>query len=130
MEIPLVHEPSWRWSRSPNHVSTTRHTVRSYGSFFGSAAHVPVSLACMFMYISASAPSRHLLGTTNGLGQLTASGVRAFAPTAASSLFALSREIYAHGGRAGTLGEYLVYAVLVVITVIAVFWSMKLPRGI
>ena len=86
--------------------------------------------ACMFMYISASAPSRFLLGTTNGLAQLTASSVRAFAPTAASSLFALSLELHTLGGWVGWFGGYLVYIVFSVIPGVAVFWSLRLPRDI
>jgi len=88
-----------------------------------------MSYACMFMYISSSAPSRFHLGTTNGLAQLTASGVRAFAPTVASSLFALSLELHhTLGGLAGWSGGYLVYFVFsVILPSLAVFWSFRLP---
>ncbi|KAF9463622.1 major facilitator superfamily domain-containing protein [Collybia nuda] len=84
-----------------------------------------MSYACMFLYIAAAAPSRSALGTTNGLAQLTASGTRAIAPTAASSLFALSLTL--RGGTSIT-GGYMVYIVLNLITAVAVFWSTRLPR--
>jgi len=80
--------------------------------------------ACMFMYVAASAPSRSSLGVTNGLAQLTASSVRALAPSAASSLFSFSLELY--GGRSD-LGGHLVYIVLCAISAIAFWWSFRLP---
>ncbi|KAJ3515312.1 hypothetical protein NLJ89_g1840 [Agrocybe chaxingu] len=89
-----------------------------------------MSYACMFMYISASAPSRFLLGTTNGLAQLTASSVRAAAPTTASSLFSLSLELRTLGGLSGFLGGYLVYAVFVSIPAVAALWGFTLPSEI
>ncbi|KAF8636255.1 hypothetical protein AX16_011025 [Volvariella volvacea WC 439] len=89
-----------------------------------------MSYACMFMYISASTPSRFLLGTTNGLAQLTASSMRALAPTTASSLFSLSLELCTLGGVLGKLGGYLVYVVFVLIPAVAVGWSMKLPEDV
>ena len=39
-----------------------------------------------------SAPSRAALGATNGLAQAMASGIRALAPSVASSLFSMSLE--------------------------------------
>lgn len=118
-------------------------TYMSYGSFSFSKP-IAISLinrlvffwflvysACMFMYISSSAPSRFLLGTTNGLAQLTASGMRALAPTVASSLFALSLELHhTLGGWIGWFGGYLVYIVFSVIPGMAVFWSLRLPRDV
>ncbi|TFK34502.1 major facilitator superfamily domain-containing protein [Crucibulum laeve] len=87
-----------------------------------------MSYACMFMYIAASAPSRSALGTTNGMAQLTASGTRALAPTAASSLFSFSLELHSRGGTLGSCGKYLVYVVLCSISVAAVGWSTRLPK--
>ena len=84
----------------------------------------------MFMYISASSPTRFLLGTTNGLAQLTASGVRAFAPAVASSLFSFSLELHTLGGWVGWLGGYLVYIVFSFIPGVAVLWSLRLPREV
>lgn len=113
-------------------------TYMSYGSFipfplFSLSLIVIMALlfipACMFMYISYSAPTRFHLGTTNGLAQLTASSMRAFAPTVASSLFSLSLELHSTlGGWAGWFGGYLVYIVFSVIPAVAVFWSLRLPR--
>ena len=113
-------------------------TYMSYGSFCRSLSFILLITclissfysACMFMYISASTPSRFLLGTTNGLAQLTASSMRAFAPTAASSLFALSLELHTLGGWVGWFGGYLVYIVLSVIPGVAVFWSLRLPKDV
>lgn len=79
------------------------------------------------MYIAASAPSRSSLGTTNGLAQLTASSVRALAPTTASSLFSLSLELRGHGNG---IGGHLVYVVLCVVTMAAIGWSFRLPTSL
>ncbi|KAH6917777.1 major facilitator superfamily domain-containing protein [Coprinopsis sp. MPI-PUGE-AT-0042] len=87
-----------------------------------------MSYACMFLYVAASAPNKSSLGTTNGLAQLTASGVRALAPTTSSSLFALSLGLAGRGGLGGWLGGRMVYIVLEVITVAALVWSMRLPK--
>jgi hypothetical protein len=88
----------------------------------------PLLAACMFLYVAASAPNKSSLGTTNGLAQLTASGVRALAPTTASSLFSLSLGLAGRGGLGGWLGAKMVYVVLNVITVAALVWSSKLPK--
>ncbi|EAU89606.1 hypothetical protein CC1G_02495 [Coprinopsis cinerea okayama7 len=87
-----------------------------------------MSYACMFLYIGAAAPSRETLGTTNGLAQLTASGVRALAPTTASSLFSISLSLASRGGRLGYLGGLMVYVVLNIITVASLTWSKRLDR--
>ncbi|KAF5383858.1 hypothetical protein D9615_003796 [Tricholomella constricta] len=85
-----------------------------------------MSYACMFMYIAAAAPSRSSLGATNGLAQLTASSVRALAPSTASSLFSFSLELAVGNGR--FIGGYLVYIVLCTISAIALWWSCRLPE--
>ncbi|KAF8074654.1 major facilitator superfamily domain-containing protein [Lyophyllum atratum] len=85
-----------------------------------------MSYACMFMYIAASAPSRSSLGATNGLAQLTASSVRALAPSTASSLFSLSLEL--GGGHSKRAGGYLVYTVLCTIATASLWWSFRLPK--
>lgn len=102
--------------------------------------HLPVThlvlcimnTACMFMYIAASASSRSSLGTTNGLAQLTASSMRALAPSAASSLFSLSLELKGNHtpgqGIVSILGGYLVYLVLGAISIGAVGWGVWLPK--
>ncbi|KIY74331.1 MFS general substrate transporter [Cylindrobasidium torrendii FP15055 ss-10] len=68
-----------------------------------------------------SAPSPEALATTNGLAQMLCSATRALAPTAASSLFALSLETHALGG-------FLVYALLIFSMTVLVWWSLMLPR--
>ncbi|KAG5643880.1 hypothetical protein DXG03_009510 [Asterophora parasitica] len=88
-----------------------------------------MSYACMFMYIAASAPSRSSLGATNGLAQLTASSVRALAPSTASSLFSFSLELAA-SGKADSIGRHLVYIVLCSITAVSLWWSCRLPESL
>ncbi|GLB43326.1 putative major facilitator superfamily protein [Lyophyllum shimeji] len=85
-----------------------------------------MSYACMFMYIAAAAPSRSTLGATNGLAQLTASSVRALAPSTASSLFSFSLELGA--GNKKNVGGYLVYIILCTISTAALWWSFRLPE--
>ncbi|KAF4596671.1 hypothetical protein EYR38_008059 [Pleurotus pulmonarius] len=60
-----------------------------------------MSYGAIFIYISASAPSRSLLGATNGLAQTTVSIMRAIGPAAANSLFSLSIEKQYLGGWMG-----------------------------
>ncbi|KAF8597739.1 MFS general substrate transporter [Ceratobasidium sp. AG-I] len=49
-----------------------------------------LGFSCVFMFVTTSAPSPALLGTTNGLAQMSCSFVRALGPAGAASLFALS----------------------------------------
>jgi MFS family permease len=49
-------------------------------------------IATIFMFITASAPAKNVLGAINGLGQTTASMARAVGPALATSLFAFSKE--------------------------------------
>ncbi|QRV75718.1 major facilitator superfamily transporter [Ceratobasidium sp. AG-Ba] len=49
-----------------------------------------LGFSCTFIFVTSSAPSPALLGTTNGLAQTSCSLVRAFGPAGAASLFALS----------------------------------------
>ncbi|KAG8721454.1 hypothetical protein FRC08_012800 [Ceratobasidium sp. 394] len=49
-----------------------------------------LGFSCTFIFVTASAPSPSLLGTTNGLAQTLCSLVRALGPAGAASLFALS----------------------------------------
>ena len=44
------------------------------------------------MFITASAPSKNVLGAINGASQTTVSIARAFGPALAASLFAFSKE--------------------------------------
>lgn len=80
-----------------------------------------LSLGCIFMYITASAPNKHSLGATNGLSQTTVSIARAIGPAMATSLFSISVE---HN----LLGGYAVYAILIVLTCFAVLLAMRLPE--
>lgn len=73
------------------------------------------------MYIADAAPSRNSLGATNGLAQLTASTMRAFAPSTASSLFSFSLE-------SGFMGGTLVYWILSAVTLTALYLSFRLPK--
>ncbi|KAJ8595483.1 MFS general substrate transporter, partial [Rhizopogon salebrosus TDB-379] len=51
-----------------------------------------MAFATIFMFITASAPAKNVLGAINGLGQTTASVARAIGPALATSLFAFSKE--------------------------------------
>ncbi|KAJ7159094.1 major facilitator superfamily multidrug-resistance, DHA1 sub-family [Mycena crocata] len=66
-------------------------------------------------------PNRASIGSVNGLAQMVAPTLRAVAPTFASSLFALSLKNNLAGG-------YMVYIVLVGVTLCAVRCAMMLPR--
>lgn len=72
------------------------------------------------MYISAGAPHQSALGLTNGLAQTTASIVRTFAPSMATSLFALSQQY-------SLLNGTLVYWLLCLVTVGGLVASLYLP---
>ncbi|KAJ7149118.1 major facilitator superfamily multidrug-resistance, DHA1 sub-family, partial [Mycena filopes] len=74
----------------------------------------------VFIYISAAAPNRASVGATNGLCQLCASSMRAIAPAASVSLFALSIE-------QGYLGGWMVYYVLIAAACGAVGVALQLP---
>jgi len=60
------------------------------------------------MFITASAPSKNVLGAINGLGQTSASMARAVGPAFATSLFAFSKERNLLNGNA-------VYVVLIIL---------------
>jgi predicted membrane protein len=77
--------------------------------------------ACIFIYITASAPSKRSLGAVNGLSQTTVSTVRAIAPALATSLFSLSVE-------RNILGGYAVYAILLVLSVFGLLLATQLPH--
>jgi len=49
-----------------------------------------LGFSCVFMFVTSSAPSPALLGTTNGLAQMSCSFIRTLGPAGAASLFALS----------------------------------------
>ncbi|KAJ8077575.1 hypothetical protein PM082_002007 [Marasmius tenuissimus] len=62
------------------------------------------------------------LGSVNGLAQMISSGTRAFAPAFGSSLFALSLQ-------SGILGGYLVDCILLCMTLVGIWCSLRLPRS-
>ncbi|KAF8886149.1 major facilitator superfamily domain-containing protein [Infundibulicybe gibba] len=80
-----------------------------------------MAYGCIFMYITASSPNKHLLGATNGLAQTSVSLARAFGPAISTSLFALSVE-------KNLLGGYAVYVVLVAISCLAILLAVRLPE--
>ena len=60
------------------------------------------------MFITASAPTKNVLGAINGLGQTTASIARAVGPAFATSLFAFSKEHNVLNGNA-------IYVILIIL---------------
>ncbi|KAG1738387.1 major facilitator superfamily domain-containing protein [Suillus paluster] len=79
--------------------------------------------SCIILYINNGAPSKDLLGATNGLAQTLASMMRAAGPTAVSSLFALSLENDLAGGTA-------VYWIMCTITILVLGFSTYLPKSL
>ncbi|KAG8221011.1 major facilitator superfamily domain-containing protein [Butyriboletus roseoflavus] len=59
-----------------------------------------VAFACVFMFITASAPSKNTLGSINGMGQTSASIARAIGPAMATSMYAFSKQHHIFGGQA------------------------------
>ncbi|KAG5726787.1 Protein ZINC INDUCED FACILITATOR-LIKE 1 [Termitomyces sp. T112] len=80
-----------------------------------------MSFGCIFMFITASAPSKRALGATNGLSQTAASIVRAAGPAMTTSLFAASAEHNLMWG-------YAVYAILFIFSCLAVRLASRLPH--
>jgi len=74
------------------------------------------------IFVVSSAPSRQAMGATNGLNQTLSSLMRAIGPAGATSLFALTVE-------RNLLNGFLIYAVFVVITAMAVSASALLPKN-
>ena len=61
------------------------------------------------------------LGATNGIGQMVASGMRAIAPSVASSLFSISLQRNLAGGN-------FVYFFLLGVTLVGMRCSLLLPK--
>lgn len=59
-----------------------------------------LSLASIFMFITASAPAKNVLGAVNGMGQMTSSIAHAVGPMFAASIFAFSKDHNILGGHA------------------------------
>jgi len=74
----------------------------------------------IFVFITASAPSKNILGAINGLGQTTASMTRAFGPALATSLFAFSKEYNVLHGNAS-------YVILIMLGGALCWLGLRLP---
>lgn len=57
-------------------------------------------LACMFMFITAAAPSKNTLGSINGMGQTSVAIARAVGPAMVTSMYAFSKQHQILGGHA------------------------------
>ncbi|KAG1722566.1 MFS general substrate transporter [Suillus lakei] len=79
--------------------------------------------SCIILYVNNGAPSRDLLGATNGLAQTLGSMMRAIGPTVVSSLFALSLEKNLAGGTA-------VYWIMCMIVILVLIFSTYLPKSL
>jgi MFS family permease len=78
------------------------------------------AFGCAALFVTASAPNKRSLGTTNGLAQTTASIARAIGPALASSLFSLSVE-------QNIVGGYGVFLLLGIISCALVRLGMGYP---
>ncbi|KAK7037742.1 hypothetical protein VNI00_010703 [Paramarasmius palmivorus] len=88
------------------------------------AVTMDMAYGAIFMFVTASAPSRSALGATNGLSQMAVSIARAIGPAMATSMFAASVQ-------EGWVGGYAVYIVFVVLSVLAVGGlAVRLPREV
>ena len=82
-----------------------------------------MTTGCSFIFITGATPDKRSIGAVNGIGQLSASIVRAIAPAGASSLFALSLD-------RNWLGGYAVYAIFAVLSSLGMLVGIPLPaRG-
>ncbi|KAG1767185.1 MFS general substrate transporter [Suillus placidus] len=77
----------------------------------------------VFMFITASAPAKSVLGAVNGLGQTSASMARVVGPAFATSLFAFSKEHNILNGNA-------VYVVLIMLAGVLRLLGSQLPDDI
>ncbi|KAG2042650.1 MFS general substrate transporter [Suillus americanus] len=77
----------------------------------------------VFMFITASAPTKNVLGAVNGLGQTSASMARVIGPAFATSLFAFSKEHNILNGNA-------VYVVLIMLAGVLRWLGSQLPDEI
>lgn len=82
-----------------------------------------ITIGCIFMLVTASAPNKRSLGATNGLSQTTVSMARAIGPALSTSLYSFSIEY-------NILGGYAVYAILATLSVGALLLSQQLPRNL
>jgi len=87
------------------------------------ALGVNSSYGCIFIYLTAASPNRASLGATNGLAQVLVSITRAIGPVVATSLFSLSLA-------EGYLGSWMVYLVLMGISMVSIAFGFALPRQV
>ncbi|TFK27818.1 MFS general substrate transporter [Coprinopsis marcescibilis] len=86
-------------------------------------AIMDTAYGCIFMYVTASAPTKHSLGATNGLSQTTVSFARAIGPALSTSLFSWSVQ-------RNVLGGYAVYAILAFVAFFATCLATLLPQKV
>ncbi|PVG04938.1 MFS general substrate transporter [Serendipita vermifera] len=97
---------------------------KTYALIFFQILMCPIeemSFNVIFLYVQASAPSPSTLGATNGIAQTAASMARAIGPASATSLFAVSLQ------NPNLLGGSLIYWILILITIVAIIISRRLP---
>ncbi|KAG0709378.1 major facilitator superfamily domain-containing protein [Suillus ampliporus] len=82
-----------------------------------------MAFGTVFVFITASAPAKNVLGAINGLGQTSSSVARAVGPALATSLFALSKEHNLLNGNA-------VFFVLIVLAGVFRWLASQLPDEI
>ncbi|ESK95906.1 member of major facilitator superfamily multidrug- dha1 sub-family [Moniliophthora roreri MCA 2997] len=88
------------------------------------AVIMDMAYGAIFMFVTASAPSRSALGATNGLSQMAVSIARAVGPAMATSMFAVSVQ-------EGWVDGYAVYIVFVMLSILAVGGlAVKLPKEV
>ncbi|KAG1767177.1 MFS general substrate transporter [Suillus placidus] len=80
-----------------------------------------MSLASIFMFVTASAPAKNVLGAVNGMGQMSISIAHAVGPLFASSIFAFSKD---HN----ILGGHAVFVVLCIPAVGMLWLASHLPE--
>ncbi|KAJ3983658.1 major facilitator superfamily domain-containing protein [Lentinula detonsa] len=84
------------------------------------AVIMDMAYGAIFMYITASPPTKAALGATHGLSQTSASISRAIGPALSTSLFSLSVQ-------GNWLGGYAVYAIFGILSVASVLLARRLP---
>ncbi|KAJ8586694.1 MFS general substrate transporter [Rhizopogon salebrosus TDB-379] len=82
-----------------------------------------MAFGTIFLFITASAPAKNVLGAVNGLAQTTASMARAVGPALTTSLFAVSKEHNILNGNA-------VYLVLIILAGVLMWLGSQLPDEI
>ncbi|KAJ7090646.1 major facilitator superfamily transporter [Mycena epipterygia] len=92
------------------------------GCVLALGALLDTSFGAIFMFLTAAAPTSSR-GTVNGLAQTAVSSAKAIGPALATSLFSLSVE-------KNLLGGYAVYAVLLVLSSLALLLATWLPAEV